>query len=606
MKRIGAIASLAVLAGGCNGTEDPVPTTCTNDWDCAVGQVCSSATNTCVAAGAGAERNFGQVEMTFVDGSEAYLLAVYDLPTDAESSSNLLSFALSAGGAPAGALRIEPATRQPTYDLDRSAWAARIEFESRRHQSVRELVAGIRAGDRSVLSARPRQAGGDCTTSSECTDGVNDLCWAGTCTSEPSLRARCGDFFDDAGDQAQCIATNGCTWSGGACTGIASIPFSSVYVTTQGIEISVLIDNADTAGDAVSAAQSVADAVASSLEDVLDLYGISGGHADALDRDGDGRMTIAFSNKLASVGDTGIVGGFLFADYLATSDGAASGNEADVLWALVPSTDTLADCQSSGNCSGVTTQESSIGTLVHEYTHLIQFATRVFAAGATPDDNEVVWLDEAMAHLMEDMAGYGASNVGIAAVALDEWPSFGLATGEDSVEQRGRGYMLLRYIVDTASGAADAAAANSFGLHEILINETELGFRHSPFVDLGPDGVWDWLLATYATNNPDVTEAGVPARPYLPTAIAASGQTTGFDPFGGFVDARGVDIDLTGPILGDGSDDEITDHTDPFESELQASGAVYYIVTGLEAGTQVLTGRAGAQDNLFLRAQRVY
>jgi hypothetical protein len=205
---------------------------------------------------------------------------------------------------------------------------------------------------------------------------------------------------------------------------------------------------------------------------------------------------------------------------------------------------------------------------------------------------------------MEDVAGYGASNVATTAKALEGWPSAGLATSVDSLEQRGRGYLLLRYLLDRDSNAGTAVAANSYGLHGILLGENALGYEHGVFQSLGADGIWDWLLATYATNNPDVTRAAA-SHPYLSTGSAATGQTTGFDPFGTFETARGESVELTGPALGDGRTDLLGDFGSPFESDLVASGAVLFLVTGLEPSTAVIVGRGDATNDLHLRAVRV-
>ena len=64
-------------------------------------------------------------------------------------------------------------------------------------------------------------------------------------------------------------------------------------------------------------------------------------------------------------------------------------------------------------------EDHSTGTLAHEYTHLVSYAVRVQGRPSDPKP-EVLWLDEGIAHLMEDLSGWNGSNYDTIEVALGD------------------------------------------------------------------------------------------------------------------------------------------------------------------------------------------
>ncbi|MBI5509160.1 MAG: hypothetical protein HY903_10440 [Deltaproteobacteria bacterium] len=521
----------------------------------------------------GPKGDFGTVDLAFTTGTEAYLLSVYSLPGGEAAPGGQVEFSLSKGGANATALTLGRKSSTPPTGFDRGALEARIVAEGRRRAAIDGLVADIRAGRRTLHPATPRQAGG---CSPACTG--NQMCFKGACTTTPELT-----FTDSTAVAATVIA-----------------------VTSGAFKVNVVLDDNDQGNE--TAATGAANAFAVAATNALTLMGQSGGHSAALDRDQDGRMTVVFSSKLASMGD--VVGFFEHRDFLPAADSQATGNEADILWAQVPGAESRASCTAANGCAtDVITPEVAIGTLVHEYTHLVNFALRVYANGAAPADNEVLWLDEGMAHLMEDLTGYGASNIGAAAVALDEWPSATFASPTDSVAQRGQAYLVLRYLVDAlgkAKGASTpAAAATSVLLHKTLLADGARGFLHPALQTFGADGLGAWLLATYATNNLEVTEVAAKSALYLSPVNGGAGQPVGFDPFGTFVDARGNELALTGPKLGDGSTDDLGDLSQPYTNSIAISGSYLFLVQGAAGGTTSITGHTEAAADFQLRAVRV-
>ena len=90
----------------------------------------------------------------------------------------------------------------------------------------------------------------------------------------------------------------------------------------------------------------------------------------------------------------------------------------------------------------------TVATLAHEYSHLASFATRVSGQGASATQ-EALWLDEGMAHVVEDLLGWGASNVNAVEQALSNWADTALAGPLDDVANRGMAYLFLRHLIDT-------------------------------------------------------------------------------------------------------------------------------------------------------------
>lgn len=559
---------------------------CHADYDCLVGYVCVGGSandeGECTEAQPGTERTFAEISLDIENEADVFLLSVFSLPTGVAAPSGYSAFTVSSGGSSGQALRLLPTSKASSFVLpNKQEWDARIAFENTRRQHIQQLVDDVRA-KRRMLKSKAFAAPPDC---SPCENSTTQMCWHGTCTSTPILK-----------DSTKTT------------TPLPGLPCTLIDVVSSGnVTINVLLDDNDDNPAARTAAIAAAEAFASALGRVHPLLGNTSGHTGALDRDEDGRLTVVYTNELETLG---IVGAFRFADFLKAADPDSTQNQADLLWARVPTSDTMADCPTEG-CTGIT-QELSVGTLVHEYTHLANFAKRVWGSSENPEDNEVLWLDEGMAHLMEDISGYGASNIGTAAQALAYWPTTVFAGPEDSVEQRGMAYMLLRYLLDTKAkeqGASTAAQApNAFQIHKALMQEKgKRGFAHSLFQKNKPELMWHWLLATYATDNTDVTNIEAKKALYLQTAAHGdTSQLTGFSPFGEFEDARGVPMTLYGPDMGDGYTVDIVEFFEPLSTDMSVSGSYLYRLYGFEApGTLTLTATGDAFVDFHMKAQKV-
>lgn len=120
-----------------------------------------------------------------------------------------------------------------------------------------------------------------------------------------------------------------------------------------------------------------------------------------------GRIVILYTpevNRLTPRGSAGFVGGFFWAGDLFPrtasdpNDACAQSNMAEMFYLLVP------DPQGTINQNQRTTtavKQGTRGTIAHEMEHMINAGRRI-ASGAF---NEATWLDEALAHLAEDVVG---------------------------------------------------------------------------------------------------------------------------------------------------------------------------------------------------------
>ena len=556
-----ALASLALSLAACTKKGD-----CQEDFDCTVGQVCQGATTsdpgTCTAAAPGATRTFGKVSLDFSGGDETYLLSVVSIPAGAEAiTTSETSFSLASGGgtgtAALRALLLAPSA-QPLAPAD-----ARFAFDAARHARIAEIAqdysqSGAYRGQIAALQAAAltTAACGDC--------GSNAMCWQGQCTADVTV-----NFI------------NASTPVTGQLAGV---------VDTGPTPINVVVDTAN--ASAATAAVGVVQDFAKTFATELGILGLTNGHSGPLDRDGDGRLTVVFTNKTVGTVDTGIVGLFDPDDFVPASDSKATGNEADILWARIPN---------SSNSTGAITPELLTGTLAHEYTHLASYAVRV-QARLPQARQEVYWLDEGLAHSMEDLTGWGGSNIGMVALALSGWNDGTLALNFASLtetrerEERGKACLFVRHFIDRSGSTALVAD---------LLNEEATGLEHSAFVQGGPDAWWQWQLATYATGNTDIPQAqsGAHAYDYSPlTTSSLTGNKVGIDPHGSYVDARNATVDLTGPETG--LVDSANSLSGLADSTIMSSGTLLYEVSG-GTGIVELRGTATADADLHVAATRV-
>ncbi|HEX7117769.1 MAG TPA: hypothetical protein VF212_03230 [Longimicrobiales bacterium] len=257
------------------------------------------------------------------------------------------------------------------------------------------------------------------------------------------------------------------------------------------------------------------------------------------DIDGNGKVIIFFTsvvNELTPPGSEGIVLGFFFARDLfprvgnAQFEGCAGSNEAEVFYMVVP------DPERASVDPIFAVDEiafRTMGTIGHEYQHLINASRRMYVNGA--GSFEESWLDEALSHVAEELLFYEASGMGpgqdIDLAALESSSQrveaanqylvpnlvrYGLFL-EDAertsifqydLEGRGASWSFLRYAADR-SGMADGEFFHA------LANATTAGTANLGAVagENVLDLARDWAVSVYA----DDFVAGLDARYQQPS-----------------------------------------------------------------------------------------
>ena len=160
----------------------------------------------------------------------------------------------------------------------------------------------------------------------------------------------------------------------------------------------------------------------------------------AADIDGDGRFTVLFSSWLNQIaGGKGSVDGFVRGADLDIGFGPPFGNRCDVMYL------------STNLAAG-----SYLRTIVaHEYTHAVNFSRKALATHPATLEEEG-WLDEGLAHLVEDELGFSKANIDYRVSAFLSKPERYRLVVDDyyaadlfrSHGNRGATYLFLRWCVD--------------------------------------------------------------------------------------------------------------------------------------------------------------
>jgi len=211
--------------------------------------------------------------------------------------------------------------------------------------------------------------------------------------------------------------------------------------------------------------------------------------------------------------DTSFVTGFFFSADV-TPGIRTSYNNGELFYAFVPD-----PSPPSTRCQYTTSQVRALlpTVFIHEFQHMISFNHHVLVRNG---DTEVLWMNEGMSHLAEELGGLHYDSLGDSLTAfryligdlyngysyLRDPQSVALVadTGIGSLEERGAAWLFLRYVADrfgqsatramvqtSQSGAANVAAATG-----------------TPFATL----LGRWALAVYLTDLPGF--AAPPALTY--------------------------------------------------------------------------------------------
>ncbi len=216
----------------------------------------------------------------------------------------------------------------------------------------------------------------------------------------------------------------------------------------------------------------------------------------AVDVDQDGRFTVLFSSWLTRLagGQRPGVDGFVRGADLDLSLVGPFGNRCDMVY--------LNSSLKAG---------PHLRTIVaHEYTHAVTFSRKALARGGMGPEEEG-WLDEALAHLVEDSHGFARSNIDYRVSAFLSRPERYRLVVDDyyaadlfrSHGNRGATYLFLRWCVDRYGP----------GLVDAMICSDRRGLRNledatgSSFADL----FRKWTVALYLSG---LDPASSPESPY--------------------------------------------------------------------------------------------
>jgi hypothetical protein len=257
------------------------------------------------------------------------------------------------------------------------------------------------------------------------------------------------------------------------------------------------------------------------------------------DIDKNGKVVILFTkevNRLTpSNSDGSFIGGFFFErDLFPTTDntqlglqGCAGSNFGEMFYVLVPDPNGTQGANGGPGVKHTKTDvlNNTMGTLAHEYQHLINAGRRLYINNAPVFES--VWLNEGLSHIAEELLYYRASktaprqNVGITQLratvdAFNEYQSdnfgrFEVFIGKptktnpygdnDSLQTRGATWFMLRYLADH-QGTADGDVWKS------LVNTTAAGHHNLQVVfgDQYMDKIRDWSTTVYSDDLPGVND----------------------------------------------------------------------------------------------------
>lgn len=359
-------------------------------------------------------------------------------------------------------------------------------------------------------------------------------------------------------------------------------------VVAVGTRVIVIADTLNPSGGLTAADYQ---AVADSFDTVIwpTITGVYGAPSDI---DGNGGRVIAFYtravNELTPPGSSSYIGGFFFARDLYPAASCPTSNVGEMFYMLA--------ADPSGEVNGNVRDASfimdkTLGTLAHEFEHLVNASRRMHVNTPWNGDFEETWLDEGLAHISEELVfharagtspganlalaqiadggnvqasffGYAESNFG----RLRQWllspTTSGAFQGDDDLSTRGAAWAFLRY-------ASDRSPSTDAAFFSALLNTGDTGLTNLQAV-LGTDPLpWyrDFVAAMYGD------DAGIGAG------------ATYTQPSWNFRDIY-AGLDYTGDGFADGYQLAVRDPsngvTDSFT--LASGGAAAYARMGVPAG----------------------
>jgi len=228
------------------------------------------------------------------------------------------------------------------------------------------------------------------------------------------------------------------------------------------------------------------------------------------DLDGNGVVIVLLTRQINALVpkpgcSTAFITGFFFPGDIAPGF-ATQYNNGEVFYGMVP------DPSGSVSCSYSTAFVKRLlpVTFIHEFQHMISFNQHVLVRGG---NDEVLWLNEAMSHLAEEIGGLHYDSLGIDSTAsrfvLGDLYNAGLfmnapeavtvvaEDGSGSLEERGAGWLFVRYLVDRFGDALPAALVQTSSTGGPNVQAA----TNVPFETL----LGQWLLALYVSDLPGFT-----------------------------------------------------------------------------------------------------
>lgn len=292
----------------------------------------------------------------------------------------------------------------------------------------------------------------------------------------------------------------------------------------------IVADTTNPAGGFTDAEYAAFGTTFDTLVNPLDI----GAFGQPTDIDGNHRILILFTkevNKLTPRGSFGFIGGFFFErDLFPVSNtsqlqGCAGSNVGEMFYLLVPDPNAVY----SDKRTKTDVLNNTIGTLAHEYQHLINASRRLYINNA--NDFETVWLNEGLSHIAEELAYYRVTNlgprqnIGITVIGADsvsvnrfneyEADNFGryevflgkpnqtgVWAANDSLETRGATWSMLRYLADHR-GSSDADT------WQLLVNSSTEGLDNLQrvFGTTLMTQIRDWATAVFTDDLSGVADA---------------------------------------------------------------------------------------------------
>ena len=245
-----------------------------------------------------------------------------------------------------------------------------------------------------------------------------------------------------------------------------------------------------------------------------------------IDQNG-GRAIIFYTravNELTPPNSESVVGGFFHPRDLfpkigpqqGTADDCPSSNVGEIFYMLVPDPNGEVNNNVRTKAS---VRRGTVGVLAHEFQHLINGSRRIYVNDA--EDFEVVWLNEGLSHIAEELMfyrisglapkqnitlqtlrssqtildavnAYQTSNLGRLIEYLDDPEQNSPYAANDELATRGATWSLLRYAADRSTTAQQTIWTN-------LVNSKTIGTANFTAVFGGNfvDWVRDWAVTTY-------------------------------------------------------------------------------------------------------------